>query len=134
MESNNTHSQPSFDYVPITKECIAAICHEVNRALCEAYGDMSQKPWNEADQWQRDSAIKGVQFAIDNPNAPASAQHDAWMSDKIADGWIPGPVKDSAKKIHPCLVPYDQLPVSQRVKDYAFKAVVKSFCENIAFY
>jgi hypothetical protein len=105
---------------------IARVCHEVNRALCEAYGDSSQKPWDEADQWQRDSAVKGVEYSIANPDAPPSAQHDAWMRDKDADGWCWGPVKDARTKEHPCMVPYEQLPVEQRAKDHLFRAVVRA--------
>lgn len=67
-----------------------------------------------------------VKFAIDNPDAPASAQHDAWMADKIADGWIHGPVKDAEAKTHPCLVPFDHLPVHQRKKDHLFRAGVRA--------
>ncbi|HEY0832852.1 MAG TPA: RyR domain-containing protein, partial [Azospirillum sp.] len=89
---------------------IARVCHEVNRALCVAFGDLSQKPWDEAESWQRESAIRGVEFALANPDAPPSAQHDAWMADKLADGWVYGEVKDPAAKTHPCIVPYDQLP------------------------
>ncbi len=103
---------------------IAVLCHEVNRAICEAAGDHSQVPWDQAARWQQDSAIKGVEFAIANPDAPASAQHDAWMADKTADGWVYGPTKDAAAKTHPCMVPYDVLPFEQRVKDHAFKAIV----------
>ena len=103
---------------------IARVCHEVNRAICEAAGDHSQEPWDQAEQWQRDSAIKGVQFAVQNPNAPPSAQHDAWMADKLADGWRHGEVKDAQAKTHPCIVAYDALPFDQRVKDHAFRAVV----------
>jgi hypothetical protein len=32
-----------------------------------------------AQQWQRDSAIKGVEFKLDNPDAGHDAQHNAWM-------------------------------------------------------
>jgi hypothetical protein len=42
------------------------------------------KDWDEAQQWQRDSAIKGVEFKLDNPDAGHDAQHNAWMADKIA--------------------------------------------------
>lgn len=105
-------------------ETIARACHEANRAICEAAGDFSQKPWAGAEDWQRDSAIKGVQFAIDNPSAPASAQHDAWLLDKLADGWCYGEVKDAAAKTHPCMVEYEALPFEQRVKDHVFKAIV----------
>lgn len=105
---------------------IASVCHEVNAALCRSFGDDSQKPWGEAEEWQRQSAIKGVCFRLENTDAPKSAQHDAWMADKLADGWVYGQVKDSAAKTHPCLVPFADLPVEQKAKDYVFCAVVDS--------
>jgi len=108
----------------MTNDDIARVCHEANRGYCDAIGDQSQKHWSDAEQWQRDSAIRGVKFARENPTAPASAQHDAWLADKLKDGWKYGKVKDAAKKEHPCCVPYDDLPVEQRLKDTLFKAVV----------
>ena len=108
-------------------EQVAKVCHATNRAYCKSIGDNSQKPWDEAEPWQRESAIKGVQFKIDNPNADLSAQHDAWTADKVATGWVYGPVKDADAKTHPCIVPYDLLPLEQRIKDYLFVAVVEAF-------
>jgi len=111
-------------------EQIARVCHETNRAYCETIGDSSQKSWDEAGAWQRLSAIQGVEFALANPGAPASSQHDAWLADKLADGWDFGPVKDPAKKEHPCMVPYDELPHEQRMKDYLFNSIVAAFVEG----
>jgi hypothetical protein len=107
-------------------EDIARICHEANRALCATQGDNSQTPWDDSPEWQRDSAIKGVQFHLDNPDASPSASHDAWLAEKEATGWKYGPVKDADKKEHPCFVPYDQLPKEQQAKDYLFKGIVHS--------
>lgn len=107
-------------------ETIARICHEANRALCAATGDDSQKPWEEAEDWQRQSAVAGVKYALESPDAPASAQHDAWCADKLRDGWKYGETKDAEAKTHHCLVPYDELPPEQRAKDHLFKAVVNS--------
>lgn len=42
--------------------------------------------------------------------------HDVWAVGRIAEGWSYGPVRDDAKKQTPCLVPYGQLPESE--KDY----------------
>lgn len=110
---------------PVTVEMsIAKICHEANKFYCESIGDYSQKSWAEADEWQRDSAIKGVVFRFKNPEAPRSSQHDAWMQDKINDGWSYGEVKNAEEKTHPCIVPYDQLPVHQQKKDALFQAIV----------
>lgn len=108
---------------------IARVCHEANRAYCETIGDTSQRPWLEAEEWQRESAIQGVTFALASPSAPACAQHDAWVADKRAAGWTYGPVKDAAKKQHPCIVPYAELPVEQRRKDALFKAIVRALTE-----
>ncbi len=89
-------------------ESIAKVCHEANKSYCETIGDNSQKSWDEAEQWQRDSAIKGVEYRLENPDAPRSAQHEAWYSDKASAGWVYGKVKDPDAKTHPCMVPYDE--------------------------
>lgn len=104
-------------------ETVARVCHETNRAWCEANGDMSQRPWMDAEDWQRDSACRGVQVAIDG--ATPEEQHEAWCQDKFEDGWVYGLVKDKVEMTHPCLVPYQKLPVEQQVKDALFGAVVR---------
>jgi hypothetical protein len=103
---------------------IARICHQANKAWCQANHDFSQKDWDEAEEWQQDSAISGVEFRLDNPDAPASAMHDNWSKEKIADGWVYGEVKDTEKKTHPCLVPFEELPLFQQKKDKLFSAIV----------
>lgn len=121
------YANPHSD-VPIASrfalEDIARICHEVNRAYCTALGDNSQLPWEQAPQWQKDSAMSGVFFVLDHPDAPASSNHIAWLEDKRRNGWKYGPKKDPEKKEHPCFVPYDDLPVDQRAKDHIFRAIV----------
>lgn len=124
--------EPHAGGVPADYERIARACHEVNRAYCLSLGDSSQKPWSAADEWQRESAIKGVRFAIENPDATPADQHEAWWRDKIAAGWSYGPVKDAEKKEHPCCVPYEQLPVEQRTKDALFQAVVNALRDSSA--
>jgi hypothetical protein len=101
----------------------AKLCHEVNRAYCNSIGDNSQPSWEDAPQWQKDSAISGVKFHLENETTPEQS-HENWLKDKEADGWVYGPVKDPEKKEHPCMVPYHKLPVEQRTKDYLFKAIV----------
>lgn len=107
-------------------EKIAEVCHEANRAICEAIGDDSQLPWDKAAGWQRESARKGVLFTLKNPDLTPADQHNAWMRDKAAEGWKYGPVKDAEEKTHPCMVPYEELPAEQKVKDHVFRAIVKA--------
>lgn len=42
--------------------------------------------------------------------------HDVWAAGRISEGWVYGPVKDGEKKETPLLVPYADLPESE--KDY----------------
>jgi len=108
----------------MNQEQIARVAHEVNRAYCEALGDKSQLTWEEAPQWQRDSALLGVKLHTDNPNASASASHESWMAQKLADGWTYGSIKNPDIKQHPCIVPFDALSIAQQAKDYIFRGVV----------
>lgn len=110
----------------MNKTEIARVCHEVNRAYCQAIGDMSQAPWEQAPDWQRESAIKGVEFHVANPDSQPSDSHSAWLTEKGDTGWSYGPVKNAETKEHPCFVPFDQLPREQQAKDYLFLAVVRS--------
>lgn len=105
---------------------IAKVCHEANRAYCQTIGDNSQLPWEECPDWQRQSAINGVEFHKNNPNSMPEDSHNNWMREKIADGWVYGEVKDPQAKTHPCIVEYDQLPIEQRRKDSLFIAIVRS--------
>lgn len=105
-------------------EFIAQTCHQANKMLCQNNLDLTQKDWNEAEEWQRQSAIKGVEFRLDNPNCGHDAQHNNWMEEKIKDGWVYGEVKDLMAKTHPCLVHYSELPEFQQRKDKMFCAIV----------
>lgn len=106
-------------------ETIARACHEVNRAYCQALGDQSQPVWEEAPEWQKQSARAGVMLHLGGDHGP-EASHESWMKQKLADGWVYGPVKDPTKKQHPCMMPFASLPPEQRAKDYIFRAVVHS--------
>ena len=110
---------------------IAKTCHEVNKAYCESIGDFSQPKWEEAPDWQKESAENGVRFHFFNINTTPADSHNNWMKEKIADGWKYGKEKNPEKKTHPCLVPYDELPKEQQVKDALFVAVVNSFKNQI---
>lgn len=111
-------------------ENVAAITHEVNRVYCESLGDFSQKPWSEAPDWQKKSAVSGVTFAIKDTSVSPADLHANWLKDKEADGWRYGPVKDVEKKEHLCFVPYEELPENQRIKDHLFRSVVLACLEN----
>jgi len=109
-------------------EQAAKVAHETNRAWCEANGDISQPSWEDAPDWQKESAIAGMEFHMANPDASDSASHDSWSTQKVKDGWVWGEVKDPEAKppTHPCLVPFEELPIEQQIKDSLFRSVAHS--------
>lgn len=47
----------------------------------------------------------------------AKNTHEVWAAQRLKDGWTYGLQRDDAQKRHPCLIPYDQLPDSEKEYD-----------------
>src|SRR5208282_1466270 len=113
----------------MTNEACARAAHEVNRAYCLSIGDDSQLAWDEAPNWQKESARKGVGIALNG--ATPEQSHESWHEEKRLDGWKYGAVKDVEKKEHPCFVPYGELPAFQRAKDVLYISTVRAVAEAL---
>ncbi len=50
--------------------------------------------------------------------------HDAWAKQRLEEGWTFGPERNDSTKEHPDLIPYDELPESE--KTYDREAVVQT--------
>lgn len=106
-------------------EQIARVCHEANRALQIVQNDPTipvSDSWDNLERETQLSAVVGVEGIISGNNPEQS--HETWVKFKKDNGWVLGPVKDEAKKEHPLLIPYDELPDSQKIKDDLFMSIV----------
>jgi len=56
-------------------------------------------------------------FPGDDLERLAEAEHERWCQSKLDDGWLHATVTDKAKKLHNCLVCWDELPEEEREKD-----------------
>lgn len=52
--------------------------------------------------------------------------HEVWLAFKRMNGWTYGPEQDAAKKTHPCMVAYADLPAEQKFKDLLFISTVRA--------
>lgn len=105
-------------------EEIARVCHTANRALQDSLIEPVSPRWFRLDEETKESARDGVRRALEG--LTPEEMHGNWSRFKREHGWVYGDVKDPDEKTHPCLVPYDELPDEQRVKDDLFSNIVKA--------
>ena len=73
-----------------------------------------------------DEQINSLSYAIDNLcdknilEVTPETQHEDWMKYKLDNGWKYGKKKNEAKKTHPDLVPFNELPKQEQLKDLNF--------------
>ncbi|MDR1553452.1 MAG: Ryanodine receptor Ryr [Prevotellaceae bacterium] len=47
----------------------------------------------------------------------AKNTHDIWAAQRFAEGWQYGKERNDARKEHPCLIPYEELPENEKEYD-----------------
>ena len=47
----------------------------------------------------------------------AKNTHETWALQRMAEGWKYGKQRDDVNKLHPCLIPYEELPENEKEYD-----------------
>lgn len=68
-------------------------------------------------------------FSPDELEYLAYLEHRRWMDERLRAGWVHGPVRDDARRIHPDLVPYDELTEASRELDRSAVGEIISILE-----
>jgi hypothetical protein len=126
-KEDNEPKTGDVDSIDITQ--IAKTCHAVKAAYCKAIGEPELPSWENLCTELKESNINGVASVLAIPDASPEDVHKGAIESFISNGWVYGEVEDIDKKIHPFLLPFNELPLEQRVKDYLFQGVVKSFID-----
>ncbi len=81
------------------------------------------EPWAERDESFRAQFVATVE-RICRPGywTTPEREHESWMQAYLDMGWQYGEVRDPEKKTHPDMVPFSELPESERQKDAIFLA------------
>jgi ryanodine receptor 2 len=60
--------------------------------------------------------LSGLQSLVETL---ARNAHEVWAQQRVKGGWSWGAQRDDARKHHPCLVPYEELPQQEKIYDRA---------------
>lgn len=77
-------------------------------------------------QPQKENLLEGIDMLVADSDAGPDARHAALVAKLAEDGWVYGDALDEASKTHPLLLPFEELPEAERVKEYLLHAVVRS--------
>lgn len=105
-------------------EIAAKTAHNVNNAYRAGIGEVVKPAWDDCPEELKKSTRRGVIGIIYEGKTPEQS-HEGWLQFKAEHGWSYGEVEDAEKKTHPCMRPYADLPLAQRLKDALFFCTVQ---------
>lgn len=73
------------------------------------------------------------QRLLDLVEMMAKNVHDEWAETRIKEGWKYGPERSDSLKTHPCLVPYEHLPDSEKEYDRRTAVSTLKFILKVGF-
>jgi hypothetical protein len=59
--------------------------------------------------------------------------HERWVHEKQSKGWTYGVVRDDKKKIHNCIIPWEQLPEELKAVDRGTMRAIPEILGNVGF-
>jgi hypothetical protein len=111
---------------------IARLTHVVNNSLKQANGEDLMPEWDFLGDEDQNANMASVVAILNGDVTTADQEHNRWAAQKRADGWTYGMVRNNAEKIHPMLVPFEELDPIQQAKDLVRFAIVREMVRQYA--
>lgn len=121
--SPSTESVATATY---TVEFVAILVHQLNDTYRSLIGETPKGAWETLDEDVKQSTVKGIVYILQNPDVTPAEVHAKWVEERTCEGWSFGETMDPDAKTHPCLTPYEDLPLAHRMKDYLYCSTVKA--------
>jgi len=107
------------------KQIMGKIAFNLIQVIRKYNNEEQIENWNDLNPERKTQVLKTVNAVIENPTITAKEMHSAWAEAKIFNGWKYAPVTDRSKKLHSCLINFEDLNVFQQMKDDLFNEVVR---------
>ncbi len=110
-------------------ELILTVVHNANAVLKKINGEKHEE-LADMEPARRAGIKAAIKYALENDTTPEES-HNKWLVAQEALGYKYGVEIDRVNLLHPCMVPYEQLPAAQKLKDDMFMSIINSFKEKI---
>ena len=104
------------------------IAHRINDVTCWIPRPDGSLPneWSELSDEQQNHAINAVKEIYNSEPKTAEELHELWMKPLLATSWKTGEY-NIIKRTHPCLMPFNELPDSEKLKDILWQKMTEAF-------
>lgn len=107
---------------------IAEILHNAISAILRTDGSVIV-PWEALNDVLKDRAADTVRRLMDRMEGaecgiPDKELHDLWHANMIDMGWYYGPTYSLEQKLHPSMIPFDELPDDEKIKDAIWSGII----------
>jgi hypothetical protein len=109
----------------LTSYQIAEIIHSCTSRIPRTDGSLVPV-WCDLPNAHKQHAINAVEIIMNSPSRTAEELHNLWMEPLIQDGWIRGEHNFELKQ-HPSIVPFNELPESEVLKDELWYHLTECF-------
>lgn len=109
---------------------LARVCYDAVRAYGRTTGDIYLR-WNDAPESVRASFAGAVAYLLETPSADLRDMHGHWLAARMQDGWQYGPERDEKRRLHPGMVPWEDVPERERLKFELIFRIVDVFRNHV---
>lgn len=106
---------------------IAKTCHIVHTTFSQAIGHGTQPSFDEVSEAHKNTIISSIEKILSGEITSPMQSHDNFVKEKLEAGWKHSDEYSIENKTNPRLVPFSELPNSNRIKEELFFNTVKSF-------
>jgi hypothetical protein len=124
-KNSNKGEKKMHKYYELAKACFSIVVN-IRNLNNETEVDLNET-FDTISEERQKLLYDNIEHILKNPNITAKQEHDVWVKLKEETGWVYGEKTDRKRKIHSCIVPFEDLNFYQKLKDHLVIETIKMY-------